>query len=231
MKILNHFEQGSLEWAQQRCGLITMSNAKALLTGGRGKTRESYLLDVVAEQLSGEPLEGYYSIDMERGNFLEEWAVRAFEKATELTVDSVGFVLHDDERIGCSPDGLIGENEGIEIKCPKPRQHIRNIFNDGISDYRDQAQGCMWITDRAAWYIVSYCPWVKQYPLYIKRINRDQNVIDKLAKSAIEGADWVDDLVNKAKQDRVLTERIASIAAQSRDAWENVLADNSEVQL
>ena len=166
---------------------------------------------------------------MERGHFLEDWAIRAFEQATRLKVDKVAFVLHDDERIGCSPDGLIGGAEGIEIKCPKPRQHIRNIYANGIEDYRDQAQGCMWITGMNSWYIVSYCPWVTQYPLYIKHISRNQDTIDQLAKSAIEGADWVDEMVAKAQQDRAITQAIKDLAAQSREAWENVLAEPSEV--
>lgn len=228
MKILNDFEQGSLEWHKARCGKITMSHSKELLTGGKGRMRQSYILDVVAERLSGEPLDSYYNADMERGNFLEEWALKAFNQLTGLEVSRVGFVLQDDERIGCSPDGLIGDDAGIEIKCPKPRQHIRTIFEDGVEDYRKQSLGNMWVCEREHWYIVSFCPWVKSYPLYIKRINRDELIISKLAASAIDAANTVDELAEKARSHES-TKWISELSEQARDAWENVLADNSEV--
>lgn len=229
MRILDHFEQGSAEWMAQRIGRVTMSRAKDLLTGGKGVTRQNYLLDLVAERLSNAPIEGYYGLDMERGNFLEEWAMRAFEQATGIKMQTLGFVLHDDDRIGCSPDGL-SPDAGIEIKCPKPRQHIKNIYGNGIDDYRPQAQGCMWVCERDVWYVVSFCPWVAQYPLYIKRINRDRDMIDKLADSAYRAADEVDALVSKAI-DIKATAAIGDIAERARLAWENTLAMNSEVRI
>lgn len=230
MKLLNDFEQGSLEWANQKCGKITMSHAKELLTNGKGKTRQNYIMDVTSERLSGQPIEGYYNMDMERGNFLEEWAVKAFTKATGLEVQRIGFALFDDERIGCSPDGLIGDDAGIEIKCPRPRQHIRTIYADGIDDYRPQAQGNMWICEREHWYMVSFCPWVTQYPIYIKRITRNQPVIDALADSAIRAADEVDELARKALEAKA-TPLIESIAVQAKAAWESAISENSEVRL
>ena len=230
MKILNNFEQGSLEWAQQRCGKPTMSRAKDLLAGGRGITRQNYILDLVAERLSGEPIDGYNGFDMQRGTFLEDWAIKAFEAATSLNVDRVGFVLHDDERIGCSPDGFASDGAGVEVKCPKPRQHIKNIYAGGIDDYRPQAQGGMWLCERDHWYMVSFCPWVKQYPLYIKRITRNRDVIDAIADSAMRAADEVDALVAKSI-DVKATAAISDIAQRAKAAWENTIAMNSEVQL
>ena len=110
MKIVEKVEQGSPEWYALRCGRITMSKADALLAKGKGITRQNYLLDVAAERLSGEVVDGYYNADMERGNFLEDYALQAFTLATGLKVKTVGFVIADDERIGCSPDAL-----GVEV--------------------------------------------------------------------------------------------------------------------
>ena len=162
--IVHKCEQGSEEWQKLRCGVVTMSHAKELLTGGKGKTRQSYILDVVSERLSGKPIESYSSFDMQRGQFLEPYALIAFEKANKRHIERVGFITTDDGRIGCSPDGLVGEYAGIEVKCPNPRQHLRNILSDGLSDYTAQMQGNLWITGRFQWLLVSFCPWVECYP-------------------------------------------------------------------
>lgn len=106
MKIFEKVEQGSPEWFALRCGRITMSNAGALMTKGKGITRANYLMDVCAERLSGEVIDTMKTYDMERGSFMEEYALRAFQVATGLEVRAVGFVIADDERIGCSPDAL-----------------------------------------------------------------------------------------------------------------------------
>lgn len=229
MRILDAFEQGSMEWHQARCGKVTMSRAKDLLTQGKGKTRQSYILDVAAERLSGESIEGYYGLDMERGNFLEPHALQAFTEATGQKMQTVGFVLHDDERIGCSPDAL-SEPAGVEIKCPKPRQHLRNIYGDGMKDYYPQAQGCMWVCERKHWYIVSFCPWVKQRPIHIELIERDDALIERLAVSAIDAADEVDCIVGRAV-DADLPRSVFDTAENARSLWENAIATNDEVRL
>lgn len=230
MKIINDFEQGSLEWHRARCGLITMSHAKELMTGGRGKTRQGYIYDMLSERLSGEPVDGFSSIDMEKGNFLEPFAGQAFTRLTGLEIQRVGLVLHDDERIACSPDGLIDENTGIEIKCPKPRQHIRNMFSTGIDEYRLQCHGNMWITGRRHWFIVSFCPWVVDKPIFIKLINRDRSLIKAIELSAVAAANDLDRLVETVGLAKS-PEEVRLIAETARNSWDNVLADNSEVRL
>lgn len=228
MKILDHFEQGSLEWAQARCGKITMSHAKELLTGGKGKTRESYLLDVVAERLSGQPIDGYQSIDMQRGNFLEDYARRAVEAALGLKIRTVGLVLHDDERIACSPDGLVDDGPGLEIKCPRPRQHLRNLVADGWRDSEAQIQGNIWVCDRDDWFFASFCPWVTGYPLYIRLIKRDDDSIGKLERSAIEGADYVDSMAECAAAGPI-HKGLSDISAEAKAAWDSMSAEKSDV--
>jgi len=230
MKMLRHFDQGSEEWLAQRCGKVTMSHAKDLLAGGKGKTRQSYILDLVAERLSGKPLDNYWSVDMQRGAFLEEYAVAAFEAALQdMIVTRVGFVLANDERIGCSPDGLIGLSGGIEIKCPALRQHIRNVLADGMDDYIPQVQGNLWVCERERWFIVSFCPWVEAFPLHIKIVRRDEDMIKKISASAICAADEVDAMVNApfGKYGK----RVAEIAKDAKEAWESMQAGNDEVQL
>ena len=101
----------------------------------KGKTRQSYILDLVSERLSGKPNRKLFELRHAARSILEPYALKAFEKANETLIERVGFITTNDGRIGCSPDGLIGEDAGIEVKCPNPRQHLRNILSDGLSDY------------------------------------------------------------------------------------------------
>lgn len=229
MKILDHLQQGSQEWLDQRCGKITMSHAKELLTGGKGKTRESYLLDVVAERLSGQPIEGYYGLDMQRGNFLEDWALKAVEQQLGVKLRKVGLIISDDGRIACSPDAL-GDGYGVEIKCPDPRQHLRNILGKGMQDYKPQCQGGMWVTGYEGWILASFCPWVTQCPLIMVTVDRDQGIIDKLEESAISGADFVDMAAKSVNSDH-LDPSILEQSVKARAAWESACAEKSEVIL
>ena len=113
---------------------------------------------------------------------------------------------------------------------PETEAAHKNIYAGGIDDYRPQAQGGMWLCERDHWYMVSFCPWVKQYPLYIKRITRNRDVIDAIADSAMRAADEVDALVAKSI-DVKATAAISDIAQRALLAWENTIAMNSEVQL
>lgn len=228
--IVHKCEQGSEEWQQLRCGVVTMSHAKELLTGGKGKTRQSYILDVVSERLSGKPVESYSSFDMQRGQFLEPYALMAFEQANGINIERVGFITTDDGRIGCSPDGLIGEDSGIEVKCPNPRQHLRNILSGGLSDYVAQVQGNLWITGRDQWVIVSFCPWVDCYPLYCSVVTRDEIMIASLSQSALNAVEEIDDAIRNVSI-YTPTRTIHDIASEARKAWESTFAINDEVQL
>ena len=228
--IVHKCEQGSEEWQQLRCGVVTMSHAKELLTGGKGKTRQSYILDVVSERLSGKPVDSYSGFDMQRGQFLEPYALKVFEQANETLIERVGFITTDDGRIGCSPDGLIGEDSGIEVKCPNPRQHLRNILSGGLSDYVAQVQGNLWITGRDQWVIVSFCPWVDCYPLYCSVVTRDEIMIASLSQSALNAVEEIDDAIRNVSI-YTPTRTIHDIASEARKAWESTFAINDEVQL
>jgi len=228
--IVHRCEQGSEAWQQLRCGVVTMSHAKELLTVGKGKTRQSYIIDVISERLSGKPVESYSSIDMQRGQFLEPYALMAFEQTNGINIERVGFITTDDGRIGCSPDGLIGEDAGIEVKCPNPRQHLRNILSDGLSDYTAQVQGNIWITGRDQWFIVSFCPWVECYPIYCSVVTRDEIMIASLSESALNAVEEIDDAIRNVSI-YTPTRTIHDIANEARKAWESTFAINDEVQL
>lgn len=156
MKIFD-FPQGSPEWAQARAGMPTASEYSAVLAKGQGKTRLAYLRRVVAEALTGKPVETFKNGHTDRGQEQEEFACAAYEIKTGNAVDKVGFILHESIKTGCSPDGLVGEDGGVEIKCVIPTVQLETILSGGFpSEHRAQIQGSLWITGSKWWDFVSY---------------------------------------------------------------------------
>jgi len=95
-------------------------------------------------------------------------------------VTEVGFCMHDILRCGVSPDGLIGDDGGIEIKCPKPSTHVKYLRNGKLpSEYKAQVMGCLWITGREWWDFMSYHP---QMPNLLIRVHRDEEYINQLER-------------------------------------------------
>jgi YqaJ-like viral recombinase domain len=123
---------------------------------------------------------------MREGKEREPQARRLYEYRTELQVEQVDFVTC--ERYpwaGCSPDGLIGTDGGIEIKCPQKAQHLANLMhiqaNELPPKYREQVQGCMWVTGRQWWDFVTFNP---EFPPHLEagiiRVQRDEEYMNQL---------------------------------------------------
>jgi len=198
--ILEKMEQGSPEWFEARMGCITMSNAAKLLTGGKGVTRENYIVEVASEIISGMPAEQIQTWPMERGNLLEPFARAAYEAKTGVAVQEVGLgYLNEDKRISASPDGL-RDNGGLEIKCQGPKAHLRTIIDAANpKKFAPQMQGCMWIFDVEYWDYCSFCPEVKDQPLFIMTLERDEEIIKRIEESALRAVDQVNEFVKLAK--------------------------------
>jgi len=176
-------EQGSDEWFADRLGYATASNFHKILAKGAGKTRASYLQQVVVERLTGKPLDSYSNAHMDRGTEQEPFARMAYEAETGNMVEEAGFIKMPDSMVGGSPDGLIDDNGGAEIKCRLPHLQLEAIKKGGYpSGNVAQVQGLLWITGRSWWDYVSYS---KDLPenlqLYIYRVGRDEEYIKNLA--------------------------------------------------
>jgi hypothetical protein len=119
-------EQGSPEWLTARLGIPSASQFSKIVTGKGGKSTqvEAYINQLVAEELTGETTLVYVNEHMKRGTELESDARELYEALTGTTVQEVGFCLHDTVNAGCSPDGLVGEDGGLEIKCAAPSTHV-----------------------------------------------------------------------------------------------------------
>ena len=197
-------EQGSPEWHQARCGIISASNMKSLFTSRGEKTasgvRETYLNQVIAERLMQKPMDTFQSYDMERGTLLEAQARANFEMYLDVTVQEVGFHMHDDYDIGCSPDGLFADT-GVEIKCPKANTHVRYMRSKKLpSEYLQQVQGTMYVMNLERYYFMSYHPDLK--PIIIE-VKRDNELIDKAAEILIAAANIVKTETEKLNEQRI----------------------------
>ena len=175
-------EQGSPEWLASRLGRPSASNFGRLVTGS-GKpssSAESYINEMIAERLTGRNKPFYTNEHMERGNALEPEAREAYEFITDLEVVETGFILHDSEEFGCSPDGLVAEQGGLEIKCPSDSVHVSYLRAGKVpSKYYQQVQGCLWITGREWWDFMSYHP---EMPHLLVRAHRNEKYIEAMAE-------------------------------------------------
>ena len=173
--------QGSPEWFAARLGIASASNFSKILAKGQGKTRKSYMLQLAAEKLAGEPQETFSNAVMDRGTEVEPQAREYYEKLNGVIVEQVGFCKLTED-IGCSPDGLVGTDGGLEIKCPNSTTHLTYIMAEKLpSVYVAQVQGSLWVTDRKHWDFVSFDPRIKQRPYWSIRVFRDEAYINKLA--------------------------------------------------
>lgn len=180
MKVHTDIEQGTPEWFALRIGKATASEFASILAKGQGKMRANYLRRVLAETLTGKPVETYRNAHMDRGQEQEAIARWSYELTTGHEVQSVAFIDHDTLRAGCSPDGLIvGQARGAEIKCVIPTVQIETVLAGGYpSEHKAQIQGSLWITGFQAWDFCSYCPEMPPHlRSYIFTVERDEPYI------------------------------------------------------
>jgi hypothetical protein len=178
MRINNHV-QGSDEWLQSRLGKPTASNFGKLITptGKPSASADGYINELIAQRITGELPEFYTNSAMERGNELEPAAKALYEFTYGVEVVEAGLCLHDEFDCGASPDGLVGDDGGLEIKCPLPHNHIAYLRSgDVTTKYIPQIQGCLWITGREWWDFMSYHPAMEDL---IVRVYRDEVVHQK----------------------------------------------------
>lgn len=183
-KIHADISQGSDEWLRLRLGKVTASEMGNLLsptfevrTGDMPKT---YLYSKVAEAWRGEPLPGFTSSwSTEQGDMREMEARQWYAFEYDDNPRQVGFVEHDDGRCGASPDALIGEDGGLEIKSPESVNHLRYLLEGKLpKDYAAQVHASLYVTGRKWWRFVSYR---RRFPAFVLTIERDEAIMAKIA--------------------------------------------------
>lgn len=194
--------QGSAEWHAARLGVPTASQFHRILSPRSLKPSaqaERYLCELAAERILGTPLDSASSEFMERGKALEDEAVAWFELQRGVDTEKIGFALTDDRRAGCSPDRLVGADEGLEIKCPSPAIHVGYLLGDISEEYRLQVQGGLWVTGRKRWNLLSYSPLLPSALVVIERdreaIEALESALDEFCKRLDEATERLADLV------------------------------------
>lgn len=179
-------EQGSPEWFAARLGIPTASEFKTLLSGRKEakdkKTRATYMMKLAGEIITGEPMESYSNVHMERGKVQEDEARDLYAFMMDVDPIRVGFIRTDSA--GASPDSLIGEKRGLEIKTALPHIQIERL-KAGVMppEHKAQVQGNLWISGREVWDFVSYCP---KLPMLCVPVERDEKYIAEIATAVDE---------------------------------------------
>lgn len=196
MNVIN-CEQGSPEWFGCRAGIPTASAFDKIITStGKASTQaDTYINQLLCEQMAGQS-EGLEPTEwMLRGIEMEAEARSFYELETGRDVEQVGFIVGDG--CGCSPDGVIGDDGLIEIKCPKPTTHVGYLRAGKLpSKYVPQVQGQLWVCGRDWCDFLSYCPGL---PPLLVRVDRDQGFIDSLSAAMLK----FNERLTKARADLV----------------------------
>lgn len=208
MKILT-CEQGSVEWLAARLGIPTASCFDKILTPATRKPSKSakdYRDELIAEWILGQPLDWGTTDFAERGKEMEPEARAFYELQTDTEVRRIGFILRDDGLVGGSPDGLVGEDGGLEIKCYGAKHHVACLLGEELATMT-QVQGNLWISEREWWDVLAYNP---AMPHRLDRVYRDEAYIADLA-AAVDA--FVSDLA-------AAREKILALGVQIRPPFE-----------
>lgn len=196
-------EQGSQEWLALRAGKVTASKVSDVMSSITTTGYKNYLADLVVERLTGNKTESFTNAAMQWGVDQEPIARAEYEVKTGNFVDQVAFVDHPTiANFGCSPDGLVGDDGLIEIKCPNTATHIDYVMQDKVpTKYIPQIQCQMAVTGRKWCDFVSFDPRLPDgLQILIVRLERDDEYIEKLEARVVKFLDEVNSAVNGLKE-------------------------------
>lgn len=179
-------DQGSPAWHQARLGCVTASRIADVVVRtkfGYGAARQAYMRQLLAERLTGLMAEVYINAAMRWGTDMEPHAVAAYEEATGVITELVGFLSHPTIAFaGASPDRLVGDAGLLEVKCPASATHIDTLLSGEVSErYMLQMQWQMACSGRAWCDFVSFDPRLPEaYAFFVTRVGRDEECIARL---------------------------------------------------
>ena len=203
---MSDIEQGTDEWFAIRCGKVTASRVADVIAttkSGYSASRANYEAQLICEILTGKPAESFTNVAMQWGTETEPLARAQYELKTGNMVNQIGFVVHPIiEQAGASPDGLIGEDGCIEIKCPNTSTHLDTLLSQKVpSKYITQMTWQMVCTGRKWCDFVSYDPRLPEnLQLYIERIELDEDYAKKLQNEVVMFLVEVNEKVEKLRK-------------------------------
>jgi putative phage-type endonuclease len=201
--MIEMIEQRSDQWFAARIGKVTASKVADVIAktqSGFAASRANYMAQLVCERLTGQREEFFISGAMQHGTDTEPLARAAYVSRYDVLVDEVGFVPHPSiEMAGASPDGLVGDDGLLEIKCPNTATHIDTLLTQTVpSKYNTQMQFQMACTGR------SWCDFVsfdnrlpEELQLFVKRVPRDDVFIKQTEDAIVKFLAELDDKINK----------------------------------
>lgn len=196
--------QRTPDWFAMRAGKFTGSrfaDLMAVTKSGPATSRANLIATLAVERITGTCVETYSNGAMQRGTELEPDARSAYETHAGDLVDEVAFVQHPSlPFVGVSPDGLVGSDGLVEIKCPSAMaKHLSALrTGDHAKEYRWQLQGQLWVTGRSWIDAVSYDPrWPEHLQIAVVRIERDDKAIAELEAACIAADAEVSSLVEE----------------------------------
>lgn len=207
--IEQHLSDGTANpaWLADRAGCFTGSRFADLMArtkSGPSASRANLLTTLAVERLTGMCVETYSNAAMARGTELEPIARAAYEAHCGVLVEEVGFVRHPTlPMVGVSPDGLVGRDGLVEIKCPASMAKHWDALKQGSHavEYRWQVYGQMWVCEREWCDVVSFDP---RFPaglqLAITRIDRNESVIEMLHAACVEADREVEEMVQEMRE-------------------------------
>lgn len=199
-------EQGSDAWKALRAGKVTASRVADVLSkikSGEAAGRKNYRMDLVAERLTGKPADSFTNSAMQWGTEQEPFARIAYETHKGLFVEQVPFVDHPTiEWFGCSPDGLVGEDGLLEIKCPNTTTHLEYLQEGKPpSKYIPQMMAQMACTGRKWCDFVSFDPRLPEdLQLFVVRLNWDDAYIQEMEAEVKQFLNEVDATLSQLKR-------------------------------
>ena len=203
---MSDIEQGTDEWFAIRCGKVTASRVADIIAttkSGYSASRANYEAQLICEILTGKPAESFTNAAMQWGTETEPLARAQYELKTGNMVNQIGFVVHPIiEQAGASPDGLIGEDGCIEIKCPNTSTHLDTLLSQKVpSKYITQMTWQMVCTGRKWCDFVSYDPRLPEnLQLYIERIELDEDYAKKLQNEVVMFLVEVNEKIEKLRK-------------------------------
>ena len=174
--IIHKIEQRSEAWHEVRCGRVTGTRFKNLVSKETTDSYKDLLTNIACEIITGKQEESYSNAIMEYGIDMEPIARGKYEELFEVKVTEIGFLTPDEDHkyhewIGISPDGMIEDNGLLEIKCPLARTHFEYIERNVLpSEYRYQVQGQLFVSGASYCDFMSFVPDMKPF---IIRVNPD----------------------------------------------------------
>lgn len=184
-------EQHSPEWFAARLGNVTGSRVADLMAktkSGPSASRANYMAELICERLTGQQAERFTNAAMAWGTETEPQARAAYEFLTDRDVTETGFVLHPIiTSFGASPDGLVGIDGLLEIKCPNTATHIETLLSEAVPPkYLTQMHAQMACTGRAWCDFVSFDPRMPgDLQVWFKRVERDDEFIAEMEDAIV----------------------------------------------